>query len=356
MNIIEKQTKRAIYIILGIGVLSLALSLTACNEPGPQGPAGTTGLRGTNGTNGVNGATGATGTNGTNGTNGVNGATGQNGTNGTNGATGATGQNGTNGNNGVNGYNSLVLESLATQVQCPGSSETGGSYGLVVSVGLDTNNNSVLDNSEVTQTNIVCNGAPGQDYIPPVETNVQTLVDSENTWREEQGQTALTSGLSCSVQLLGSGQWLSSSSPGYQAAQGVVTALAASSSYSFLSTGGFNQPDSAGNLPNSVLPVAIQPLFENQNYKINCSGQLVVTSDGYYGFDLNSDDGSILTIDGTQVINNDGNHGMTDKQGTKLLREGVHTFSLLYAQSGGGNFGLVLQMNGSVLSGSNFYH
>lgn len=198
-------------------------------------------------------------------------------------------------------------------------------------------------------------GPTGPQAQVPAETDVQQLVDAENAYREGLGQTELSQGLSCTVQLVGSGQWLASNSPGYQSSQGVVTALAGSTSYSYLFGSSFNQPDSSGGV-NSLLPTAIQPLFVGQNYKINCSGQIVVTQSGYYGFDMNSDDGSILTIDGSQIINNDGNHAMTDKSGTKYLRQGVHTFNLAYAQSGGGNFGLILQANSALIPGSVWYH
>lgn len=203
---------------------------------------------------------------------------------------------------------------------------------------------------------------PGATVVP--ESNAQQLVDAENLYREGLGQAALTLGLSCTVQLSGNapapvnapGQWLSSASPGYNAAQGLVTALAGSTSYAYLLQTSFNQVDSAGNVANALIPKAIQTLFINQNYKINCAGQIVVIDSDYYGFDLNSDDGSILTIDGAVVIYNDGNHSMTDKAGTKFLRAGVHTFNLAYAQSGGGNFGLILQANGSVVPSTAFYH
>lgn len=198
-------------------------------------------------------------------------------------------------------------------------------------------------------------GPQGPAYVAPPETDVQTLVDTENAWRELNGQTSLSTGLSCSVQAIASGMWLSNSSVGYQVAQGVVTAAPGTPSYSYLYTDSFNQPDTGGGV-NNLLPVSLQPLYESNNYKISCSGAIVVTTNGYYTFDVNSDDGSILTIDGSQVVNNDGNHGMTDKVGTKLLRAGVHTFSMLYAQSGGGNFGLILQANASVVPGSVFYH
>lgn len=201
-------------------------------------------------------------------------------------------------------------------------------------------------------------GPAGQDAVVPSPSNpdVASLVVDENTYREGLGQAALTSGLSCSVQLLSSGQWLSSSSPGYQSAQGVVVALSGSTNYTFLLSSVINQADTAGNQPNLLIPSAIRPLFINQNYKISCSGQIVVTQTAYYNFDVNSDDGSILSVDGSQVVNNDGNHGMTDKSGTKYLRRGVHTISLLYAQTGSGNFGLIVQANGGLIDPGYLFH
>jgi hypothetical protein len=188
--------------------------------------------------------------------------------------------------------------------------------------------------------------------VDPIQAQINTLVAEENKWRESQGQTELSQGLSCSVQAISAGQYLSSSSPGYTAAQAIVLA---GSSYPFLGSN-FDQPNSGAG-PNSVITDPyIQSLFTSNNYRISCLGQLVVLEDGYHGFTMSSDDGSILTIDGAQVINNDANHGVVTVSGTKLLRAGVHTFSLLYAQSGGGNFALVLNMNGSVLPAANLYH
>lgn len=203
-------------------------------------------------------------------------------------------------------------------------------------------------------------GDPGNVVPPatvlPSQADVNSLISDENSYREGLGQTALTNGLTCSVQLVGSGQWLSSSSPGYNVSQGIVTALSGSTSYTYLYQSNFNVGDTNGSNVNPLIPPAIQPLFLNANYKISCSGQVVVTSTNYYAFVLDSDDGSILTVDGSQVINNDGNHSMTVKSGTKYLRRGVHTFSLLYAQSGVGNFGLILTANGSLIDPMYYFH
>jgi len=188
--------------------------------------------------------------------------------------------------------------------------------------------------------------------VSPTQQQINDLIAAENSYRESLGQSELSPGLSCSVQAISAGQYLSSSSPGYTAAQAITLT---GPSYPYLLTKGFDQPNS-GPGPNSVIDPEIQPLFETNNYRISCSGQLVVLEDGYHGFAMSSDDGSILTIDGTQVINNDGNHGVSTVSGTKNLRMGVHTFSLLYAQSGGGQFALILSLDGSVLPAANLYH
>lgn len=188
--------------------------------------------------------------------------------------------------------------------------------------------------------------------VTPIQQQINDLVSAENVYRESLGQTELSSGLGCSVQAVSGGQYLSSSSPGYTAAQAIVVT---GPSYAYLLKVGFDQPNS-GPGPNDVIDPSIQGLFLTNNYKISCSGQLVVTEDGYHAFSMSSDDGSILTIDGTQVINNDGSHGITTVNGTKNLRAGVHTFSLLYAQSGAGPFALILNMDGALLPAANLYH
>lgn len=188
---------------------------------------------------------------------------------------------------------------------------------------------------------------------PPV-TAIQQIVNSENAYRETLGQAPLTPGLACSVQAISAGTYLSSSSPGYTAAQAIVLT---GPSYSYLLSTAINQPNVAGTAGNSLINPEIAPLFLTNNYRIVCTGQLVVTQDGYYGFSTSSDDGSLLYVDGTLVVDNDGAHGIQTVSGTKLLESAVtHTFQLSYAQSAGGNIAMVLNMNGALLPAANLYH
>jgi len=197
-------------------------------------------------------------------------------------------------------------------------------------------------------------GPQGPAAPAPTPSAIQQIVDSENAYRATLGEAPLTPGLSCQVVAVASGTYLSSSSPGYTAAQAIVTT---GPTYSYLLSTSINQANVAGTAGNSLIDPEIRPLFLNNNYRIVCTGQLVVAEDGYYGFSTSSDDGSLLYIDGTLVVDNDGAHGIQTVSGTKLLEAAVtHSFTLYYAESAGGNIAMVLNMDGSVLTADHLYH
>eukprot|EP00971_Amphidinium_carterae_P017813 350990-Amphidinium_carterae.2 len=54
------------------------------------------------------------------------------------------------------------------------------------------------------------------------------------------------------------------------------------------------------------------------------TGAVRIDTKGAYTFSLNSDDGSTLTVDDLEVVNNDGLHGMLTKFGTVELDKGWH--------------------------------
>ena len=141
--------------------------------------------------------------------------------------------------------------------------------------------------------------------------------------------------------------------------------MLAGSARPYTLTAGFNQANaSSGN--NSVVGADYQYLLPTWvNYKVSCTGYLVLTQAGIYDFDLNSDDGSIFTLSGlgsSYALNDDGNHSLTEKLTTtgSYLYPGVYSVSIQYAQSGGGNFGMILSYfiddTESVIPGANFYH
>lgn len=202
-------------------------------------------------------------------------------------------------------------------------------------------------------------GAPAPTPVPPVVDEVQEEIDEmiafKNEEREVTAQAPLTNGLSCVVQQIASGQCLSSGSTAAGCNSGNVIAMTGPA-YTYLYKGAFNQPDATGSEGDNLLPAAIRPLFIGKNYRISCTGFIVVLESNYYDFSLNSDDGSILTINGSQVVNNDNNHGMTLKVGTALLYRNVQSFSLQYAQTGGGNHGMILQAVGSQIDPRFYFH
>lgn len=65
-------------------------------------------------------------------------------------------------------------------------------------------------------------------------------------------------------------------------------------------------------------------------------GYIDIPRDGIYTFWLNSDDGSILVIDGETVIDNDGAHSPRERTGQKALRKGLHEVHARYFDHNGG--------------------
>ncbi|MDX2287153.1 MAG: family 16 glycoside hydrolase [Bacteroidia bacterium] len=82
------------------------------------------------------------------------------------------------------------------------------------------------------------------------------------------------------------------------------------------------------------------PLTEN--FFIEVSGYLTIPADGNYVLRLISDDGSRLTLDGKELILNDGLHGLDPKDAEVQLKAGKYPLSVGYFQAGGGA-GLSLQ-------------
>ncbi|MDH3427979.1 MAG: family 20 glycosylhydrolase, partial [Gemmatimonadota bacterium] len=73
-----------------------------------------------------------------------------------------------------------------------------------------------------------------------------------------------------------------------------------------------------------------------EQFGLAFEGYIRVPKDGVYEFELTSDDGSRLTIGSEVVVDHDGLHGMSTKVGQVALRRGVHAFSLMFFQAGGG--------------------
>ena len=72
------------------------------------------------------------------------------------------------------------------------------------------------------------------------------------------------------------------------------------------------------------------------NFALRYTGYFLAEKDGIYGFELSSDDGSRLIIDGQVLIDNDGLHDVTSVKAWVWLQQGHHLFELQYFELGGG--------------------
>lgn len=188
-------------------------------------------------------------------------------------------------------------------------------------------------------------GEPG--VSPPATTDpsdIELLVADENDYRLLLGQTALTRGLSCSLQTFASVTNMST-----------FTALATVGSF-LLDLPTNYQAESDRSTGLAILPVGMQSYYKNNNTRLICQGQVVVTETAYYQFDLTSDDGSELYLDGSKLIADPSpTHGTNTRSASKFLRRGVHAFRFDYVQVGGAQ-SLSLQANGGYIPAANFYH
>ena len=74
----------------------------------------------------------------------------------------------------------------------------------------------------------------------------------------------------------------------------------------------------------------------NDNFQSTVLANLNAATAGSYAFRITSDDGSKLSIDGAVVIDHDGLHGETSKEGTVTLTSGTHALRIDYIEAGGG--------------------
>ena len=84
------------------------------------------------------------------------------------------------------------------------------------------------------------------------------------------------------------------------------------------------------------------------DYAIRFHGLWKVDRDDTYKFAISSDDGSRLIIDGKTVLDNDGIHPNTTREGTAELKSGLHKVEVWYFQ-GGGEDELALTVQGRHL-------
>jgi hypothetical protein len=81
-------------------------------------------------------------------------------------------------------------------------------------------------------------------------------------------------------------------------------------------------------------------------FAIDYKGRFWISEPGTYRFELESDDGSILHIDGKRVIGNDGVHPVEEKRGRVRLKAGAHTIRVSYFQGPRFHVALILRVAG----------
>jgi len=85
----------------------------------------------------------------------------------------------------------------------------------------------------------------------------------------------------------------------------------------------------------NALQAAVDP-GDADGYSIRYTGFIEISADDTYTFYTASDDGSKLFINGTEIVDNDGNHGVVEQNGSIFLAIGTHEITVLFFENGGG--------------------
>ena len=84
-------------------------------------------------------------------------------------------------------------------------------------------------------------------------------------------------------------------------------------------------------LESGVMPEpSIKGAKQEDHFGYIFAGLINVPEDGVYTFQTRSDDGSVLYIDGEEVVNNDGSHAAIPATGMVALKKGFHAYKLYY--------------------------
>jgi hypothetical protein len=84
------------------------------------------------------------------------------------------------------------------------------------------------------------------------------------------------------------------------------------------------------------------------DFGADITGCLQVASSDTYSFTLTSDDGSMLYIDGSLVVDNGGGHGITAVSGSTFLTAGKHSVEVQFFEAFGGESGVDLSLPAGV--------
>ncbi|MDB2673654.1 PA14 domain-containing protein, partial [Akkermansiaceae bacterium] len=95
------------------------------------------------------------------------------------------------------------------------------------------------------------------------------------------------------------------------------------------------EPIAQGKLPRGYLD--IRAAKRDDYYGIVFEGKIEAPKAGEYTFEMASDDGARILIDGQKVVEHDGLHGQELRKGKVRLKEGPHTIRVEYLAYGAPN-------------------
>ncbi|MFI5381383.1 MAG: lamin tail domain-containing protein, partial [Tepidisphaerales bacterium] len=117
--------------------------------------------------------------------------------------------------------------------------------------------------------------------------------------------------------------------------------------FNYLNTGGSGQFVNDRTVPGMTIGNDVDC------YVVQGIANLTVPAAGTYTFDLNSDDGGLVTIDGQTVCSFDGLRGASDSLGKITLAAGVHSLTVMYFENAGGSSGELSAALGDYTAGFN---
>lgn len=82
--------------------------------------------------------------------------------------------------------------------------------------------------------------------------------------------------------------------------------------------------------------IGLEPRLRDEEIGLEFTGFIDAPADGIYTFYLESDDGSLLWINGKKVVDNDGAHPAVEVAGQIALRRGLHVIKVEFVQGAGG--------------------
>ncbi len=105
-----------------------------------------------------------------------------------------------------------------------------------------------------------------------------------------------------------------------------------------------------------IIPEVMIPAEAKGNIGLVITGYIHVPEDDVYTFQLLSDDGSYLTIDGQMVVDNDGEHSPVELTGQHAMKSGQHKLVVRYFDHNGGQLRMRVLNSKGVPARVWFFH